>query len=314
MYNQLKATIDCEILTPLFISGNDSSVAELRIPSLIGALRYWFRATHNVESSKLFDLESAIFGNTEKRSKVRLRLIAPEYEQYDSTKFTKNRDSGTAYLWYSTTLGSNNRKHIAPGSYFRVIMTADSKDEIAFKEVLKTFWLLSTLGAIGTRSRRCAGSFRVRQIELNNDIWKVNFDIHDCSEFKEEIQKVVHLSSSSKRPAHSAFSEGFSHIWVAQLNHIDQGWEQAVERAGEAMKKYRLRRGLNEEHGMDYKTVKQYLTTSQKPETVLRASFGLPLRFQFKRLKKSARISPADRNVERRASPLHMSVKIIGDH
>ena len=37
-------TFDLETVTPLFLSGADQTIAELRPPAFRGALRYWFRA------------------------------------------------------------------------------------------------------------------------------------------------------------------------------------------------------------------------------------------------------------------------------
>ncbi|WP_124398070.1 type III-B CRISPR module RAMP protein Cmr1 [Thermaurantimonas aggregans] len=37
-------TFTCETITPMFLSGADQRVPELRPPSIKGALRFWWRA------------------------------------------------------------------------------------------------------------------------------------------------------------------------------------------------------------------------------------------------------------------------------
>jgi CRISPR-associated protein Cmr1 len=72
------------ILTPLFMSGSDKSKAELRVPSIKGALRFWWRALalgRLGSVGKVRENESRIFGSAGSdfgQARVHLRLKLPE--------------------------------------------------------------------------------------------------------------------------------------------------------------------------------------------------------------------------------------------
>ena len=58
-----------KIVTPMFMAGSDQKQAEFRIPSLLGALRFWYRATAPADLlnniSKLREAEAKLFGSTD---------------------------------------------------------------------------------------------------------------------------------------------------------------------------------------------------------------------------------------------------------
>jgi CRISPR-associated protein Cmr1 len=72
------------VVTPLFMSGSDKSKSELRVPSIKGVLRFWWRALalgRLGSVSKVREEESRIFGsagNDVGQARVHLRLKLPE--------------------------------------------------------------------------------------------------------------------------------------------------------------------------------------------------------------------------------------------
>ena len=66
-----------ETVTPLFMAGAvpGGPEAELRAPSVRGALRFWFRAGMGAagvtDAKELYRLEAALFGDTRRASRVR---------------------------------------------------------------------------------------------------------------------------------------------------------------------------------------------------------------------------------------------------
>jgi CRISPR-associated protein Cmr1 len=64
-------TIDADFVvnTPMFMGGADNSQAELRLPSILGALRFWYRATAPGELVSHIDelrkAEAKLFGSSE---------------------------------------------------------------------------------------------------------------------------------------------------------------------------------------------------------------------------------------------------------
>ena len=56
---------EVEVVTPLFLGGAYLGKAELRVPSMKGALRFWWRALHGSDDLEhMKERESAIFGST----------------------------------------------------------------------------------------------------------------------------------------------------------------------------------------------------------------------------------------------------------
>ena len=93
MSGVVRRTYRCELLTPMIMSGADQSVAELRAPSIKGALRWWWRALNPTPpgaDGKYHDLrakEYAIFGGVHgevaQKSKVSLHVAweTPELQR-----------------------------------------------------------------------------------------------------------------------------------------------------------------------------------------------------------------------------------------
>lgn len=66
---------EVEVVTPMFLGGADKNKAELRVPSIKGALRFWWRALYG--SDDLEDMkkrEAEIFGSTEKKASFDLQI------------------------------------------------------------------------------------------------------------------------------------------------------------------------------------------------------------------------------------------------
>ncbi len=84
-------TCTLELVSPAFLAGADQSSAEsceLRVPSLRGQLRWWWRTLHaaHVDVPTLRRLEAAVWGSTEAASPVRLSLKpvnAPKVKLFD---------------------------------------------------------------------------------------------------------------------------------------------------------------------------------------------------------------------------------------
>lgn len=75
----LSETFTLELVSPAFLAGADQSSAEsceLRVPTLRGQLRWWWRTLHagDVDVETLRRLEAAVWGSTDAASPVRLSL------------------------------------------------------------------------------------------------------------------------------------------------------------------------------------------------------------------------------------------------
>ena len=307
-----KVVFTCEVVTPMFLSGSKQETCEWRVPSLRGALRYWLRALLGGQGLSLKTVaaeEAEVFGNTQKGSLVRLRIHEiGKAEKGRAEQLLDRLDQGARYLWYSTTLGSNDRGYFKPGSYFQVVFSALPPHTEALERAVGAFWLLAHCGGLGTRSRRAAGSFRAALKERRGDHLRIpDFTSSNGFEgyFDNQLRLVRELMPQGQavecRPSFDSLYPSFAKIWRANL--AEKSWQDAVAAIGQKFQTFRERRPP------DYQAVKDFLDLSQSsaPDTVERASFGLPLTFRYRSLNwKSAIVNPA--NHDRRASPLWMRI------
>jgi CRISPR type III-B/RAMP module RAMP protein Cmr1 len=162
-------TLHLMVVTPLF-SGDDpdsgSADSPIRVPSIRGALRYWFRAVaagHGVtDPDALWTLEESVFGSTAKPSPIRLRVAGdiraggldtiPGWAGDEKTRFHGARYLLGQGLWRKAL----TRPFVAPGQKFRlqVRFSGNATDDARFMLAL---WAWLTYGGLGARTRRGFG-------------------------------------------------------------------------------------------------------------------------------------------------------------
>lgn len=298
----LRATFDCEVLTPMFVSGVDQRSCELRPASLRGALRFWYRALLGgrgvTDLGELKRQEAAVFGSTDAASPVRVRVVPPDdlarhtkhpraLPEWDGKQLSQN--SGMGYLWFSVTLGSNERSYIEPGTRFAVTLSvvasgtqAHARRE-ALAEAVRAFWLLAHLGGLGTRARRGAGSFWVRSVRSSNGLDLPPFPAAlDADVFRRTVAS-WNLREGAERPPFAALAPRFCRI---VLEPGVRRWEELVNEVGADYKEYRSTQGKEGRSDAE------------------RASFGLPLTVGRGQSARQILLT----NSERRGSPLHIRI------
>lgn len=103
-----------------------------------GVLRYWYRAIQP-DLTK----EKEIFGNTEKRSSIRLHMDARS----------------------STATSKQHRKSIQPRERFTLNLLLHPEDDKIQRDVFVSLWLMTTIGGLGARCRRGFGTLSIQKIE-----------------------------------------------------------------------------------------------------------------------------------------------------
>jgi len=178
------------IVTPMFISGADQTKAELRVPSIKGALRFWWRAlNYENDSNKLLDNESAIFGSSKQnvgQSKVKIHLKNVDIVK---TRIRKkwNVNEWKSYIGYGLSEDQSRdrsgvfREFINQGSKFSLVLYAREKTD----SLIDTIKVFSLIGGIGSRSRKGWGSISI--IENNMD-WNIP-DSRD--NYKNELKNII---------------------------------------------------------------------------------------------------------------------------
>lgn len=306
-------TFHCKVLSPLFLGGAYSEQAELRPPSIKGALRFWARAIakHWIwedgkeEHRKLLQQDEELFGGVKMhqgRSLVTLE-VSPGAISFVTGADLGEKGTGIKYLLYSLTVHNKDKEGIGAASQFDV--TFRSRDENALQKAIASFWTLAYFGALGTRARRGAGAIEVVGCE--------GFELPDGISFrpgnnlapflKEGLQaasKIFAVPPKARPP--QGYSTLGQNIWVSKKTYRD--WDGALEEIGRLMFNYRQPkrpdpRYSDEEPRFTQKTLNQ------------KAAFGLPVSVRNEQ-ENTVNFKPGqksdDPNYDRRASPLWVTL------
>ncbi len=167
--------VECKLITPMLMHGEDTTVAELRPPAIKGAMRFWWRAIHgNLSLDELKKQESLLFGganeNSAVKSSFRIKLLMGylQTEQIDPLPHKNSRFRINGY--------KENQN-------FKIEFIGRELDIVN-----DIFELTSILGGFGQRSRRGFGSIQVQDninIEyIRNLIQKINSNFDEESDNK----------------------------------------------------------------------------------------------------------------------------------
>ena len=180
-------------VTPLFLAGADPrGTAEVRAPSVRGALRFWLRAlaggcygTDDAGLQRVREREAKVFGDAGGKdgfgaSRVVVRL---EGDRIESQKWVPMRvdrrrlgvaepGAGINYVYWS--MGEQKvhgekleaKQYVPPGTRFTLVLAPRqwldySSARDALCDAVRATWLLVHLGGLGARARRAAGSLGV---------------------------------------------------------------------------------------------------------------------------------------------------------
>jgi CRISPR-associated protein Cmr1 len=273
-----KVTFTLRVLTPLFLAGADSTTAELRAPSFRGLMRYWYRAlvgglsgTTPQSLEKVKQAETAVFGATDTGSAVSIRVSAAsdkprEFTEPISVRVGGNwQATGKGYLLWSMAksgkVDKGNLKparwYFPPGTSFQVTLSTRGTDASRLEQAIAAFWLLTHLGGVGSRSRRCAGSLAVQAVEGNTTDLPFNVaeNAHILKEQIEqgirETQKIAKKALKTAENGHQLqqrsikeapfdmFSSEAYRIWILLDEQPWSSAEMAMQRLGENLQSYR---------------------------------------------------------------------------
>jgi len=314
-----------EAVTPLFLGGAKQSQAELRAPSIKGALRFWFRAMMGEDllkerSSATEDKESRLFGSTNHKSAVVLRVGNLTGSQQNLA----NLGQELGYLGYGALAYEKDTKSFKatrpcyePQTEFA--LTAEVSDDRSLRlDFLRSLWLLCNLGGLGSRSRRGFGSLQVIRVEPQNEAFLAVTTADTPAALKARLEQGLRAVFQDQHPSQRplpCFSAitGTSGIYVYHQDF--PSWQEALKAIGGRMQDYRLRgpRSSATSHGeSDYDKVRRFLDTGIIHDPPLRAAFGLPHNYYFSSRAKEKRrpwkASFSGKQHDRRASPLLIHV------
>jgi CRISPR-associated protein Cmr1 len=169
-----KREYECKVVTPLFLGGADPQKAELRVPPIKAAMRFWWRALYDEDNiNQMLKNESEIFGSTDQKSSIKITI-----EKNGNKPVLKDLPSGTKIIVTSKQKsfpisiieylafglfdpkqrqGKYLRQHLEPGAHFKIGVTC-SKNIV--DEINNVFNTMICFGGFGSRSRNGFGSIR----------------------------------------------------------------------------------------------------------------------------------------------------------
>ncbi len=141
-------TFHCHTISPMFLGGADSDQAELRAPSVKGALRFWERAIarHLIfdngreDHIRLLRNDEGLFGGvftTQEKSKVSVSIThGPLNNNTITGRDLINNGAGLKYLLFILAVHNTEKKGIAANFPFRVRSAAREKTLKPFRKPL----------------------------------------------------------------------------------------------------------------------------------------------------------------------------------
>jgi len=288
-------TFQCKLLTPLFLTGAEKNIPEIRPSSIKGALRWWWRAMNgNLSLDKLQEAEAEIFGSVDKKSPLVIRTSHPSIKDFSTDTQTGieyiHNDMAKKYLLFSQNKGMEGNewnRAFRSEREFQVTLTAD---ESVLENAVAAFWLFAHLGGLGTRSRRGGGNFMAT---ISNGVSVVNgLDFEPAA--NEHIEKYLErniqvcLQACQINAAQTTGVTPFSTLsdaWIVVREHNDGVWA-----LGDIFKAFRSDRARTGDEAL-----------------LKKAAFGLPLTSKMPTQRNRAdhtEVVIAGEVSDRRASPI----------
>lgn len=326
------------VVTPLFMSGSDKNKAELRVPSIKGVLRFWWRALAlgrlgSVE--KVREEESRIFGsagNDVRQAKVHLRLKLPkDIDQYKD-QILKYADGqpvgpGARYLGYGVVEAVPSRKrNTREGQVLRsclkypfdgvlsILIKNDTSEE-DINSVVSALIAMGLFGGLGSRSRKGYGSLNLLELKLRDEaIYKMPKDIEELKKRIGSFFKDHVISAYPGLPPYTAYSKS-TRVYIAESSADPL---RLLNSVGEAMQLYRswgrngmvngkpAERNFKGDHDLAGKAIETDVETHPQ-----RAVFGLPHNYYFSIHQAKVDVKPS--RLERRASPMFIHIHELGN-
>ncbi|SHF23991.1 CRISPR type III-B/RAMP module RAMP protein Cmr1 [Seinonella peptonophila] len=181
--NELQVTF--RLTTPLFLSGADQAKAELHLPSIKGALRFWYRAI-NGNFNRFIPAtqqtyEEELFGSPRSNLGQGRFLLRSRMNQSLDCAILEGRDrlfAGLSYFTFFTKDKDHDQEQKQKRAYFHANQTftlsfllRSGKEEEQLRNwqgLLASIWLLGHIGGLGYRNRKGFGSLALEHWHVTN--------------------------------------------------------------------------------------------------------------------------------------------------
>ena len=308
---------EIELITPMYGGGVVAGVNEqerpIRVPSIRGQLRFWWRATRGTAFTSLEELkkrEAEIWGSTERASPTWVEVACAPYNQ--SRDYNGNygfeKYGPETYALFPAANQENRHNLVKEGLSFSLRLRYDAEYEA---DVQCAVWAWVNFGGLGARTRKGCGVLFCKELAPQNaqtfGTW-----------LKEGLQKYKVISSPVEDLPHVSRKVFFGQGERASL----AAWSKGLS----AIKDFRQRPGLARSSGSGPRpgrsywpepdTIRRALKSHapahrpdpDKPDGFPRAPFGLPIVFHFKDERSGDPSTEAyPKGKKRMASPLIIS-------
>ena len=330
------------VVTPLFCAGADSTHPEVRLPSIKGVLRYWWRALAWSRCRGDLDVvrreEDRLFGSAGGgQSRVLMRWASPpERTPIPVNEVLKVRaggevvGDGARYLGYGvmeafprtnkrtgqrTAAGQLTRACLAPFD-FTVQTRGRDLNEQELTSLRDSLVALGILGGLGAKSRKGYGSLVLQDLRVNGQArWSTP---RSMDELRSAIAALRPGPSddddgSGSLPEFTALSSGARHVLLSSAKSEPL---ELLDLVGRELVRFRswghrgkVLGGIESEKNFrpDHDLMK--LASHERRIHPERIAFGLPHNYGKQ---KHQQVGPAD-GLDRRASPLFVHIHVCGD-
>lgn len=214
-------TFECELITPMFLSGANGQTPELRPPSIKGLMRFWWRTVNgHFALDKLKKKESEIFGASDEkigRSKFNIRTSSTEL------KIKK-------YLPLPISHKNIKFNGISPNQKIFITLSSQEDNIGKYADILKISLIL---GGLGKRARRGFGSVKI--LNINDQPYNVGYELINILKLINDIDMNQYkIGNENKIELKDNLTAQYSFLKEIQLGKEYDSWEDLLNKISEA--------------------------------------------------------------------------------
>ncbi len=240
------------------MGGADRTQSEIRIPSMRGPLRFWYRAV----DPNFKDFEAKIFGSSVNQCQgaLSMSIVQPPVQPTCNYNIIHERSRpGLKYLAYPLFINRATRLAIPAGTTFKIKhnILPWLKNDVADRTrraVAAAWWLISTVGGMGQRCRRGLGSVRIISVDAENwseaQMLQSGVAVEDVKQWeqiaKTNLQQIKDWFMEFNNVIHTALNKDSVLLLLGPKNTVFSSWQVALDWVGDLYKRFRSTLNHNE--------------------------------------------------------------------
>jgi CRISPR-associated protein Cmr1 len=206
-------------------------------------LRFWWRAIHgNLSLDELHEQEGEIFGSTDKRSKVNLRIANIQKSEKSEKSFkelTKEIENinGIKYNFYPILMKKSEDKEYFDSPTFDLVLSSNNKK--ALEEAINALIYLNFFGGLGSRTRRGAGSIKITLKENKEKLFEDTLELLNTDNITTKEAFQLHLDELFKKVqphSSSSYTTFYKHLYIFESQ---EGWKSALKKIAQPFQVFR---------------------------------------------------------------------------